>query len=273
MTHSMTEQVQAQIAIEKENSKNFLIPRLLEELKAGGVKEFIENNDLDPRAGMYAVAQLMLHRRCDVSTLVGMVRSYFSTSQEAADFLSKLVDINLIGWDEAYYSFVTRATIPDSLQLELDRFQYPMPMVIEPKKVSSNKEYGYYSIRGSILLGGRSTNKDVCLDHINRMNWIPLTIDKDIASMVHQSWRSLDKPKEGETWDDYRKRLTAFNKYDRVSREVIDRLLEISDKIYLTHRYDERGRTYCQGYHVNYQGHDWNKAVIHFHNEELVHVD
>ena len=46
-------------------------------------------------------------------------------------------------------------------------------------------------------------------------------------------------------------------------------LTEESDTFYLPHKYDKRGRTYCQGYHVSYQGAAWNKAVIEFANEEV----
>jgi len=38
----------------------------------------------------------------------------------------------------------------------------------------------------------------------------------------------------------------------------------------LTHKYDKRGRCYSQGYHVNPQGNDWNKAVIEFAEKEPV---
>jgi DNA-directed RNA polymerase len=44
----------------------------------------------------------------------------------------------------------------------------------------------------------------------------------------------------------------------------------LSDTIYLTHRYDRRGRIYCTGYHVNEQGTDYHKAVLEFADKELV---
>ena len=39
---------------------------------------------------------------------------------------------------------------------------------------------------------------------------------------------------------------------------------------YLTHRYDKRGRTYAQGYYINPQGNEWNKAVLEFADKEIV---
>jgi len=38
----------------------------------------------------------------------------------------------------------------------------------------------------------------------------------------------------------------------------------------MTHRYDKRGRVYCMGYHVNYQGTPWNKAVIELADKEMI---
>jgi DNA-directed RNA polymerase len=47
-------------------------------------------------------------------------------------------------------------------------------------------------------------------------------------------------------------------------------MVEMGNRFYLTHRYDKRGRTYAQGYHVNTQGNCWNKAVIELADEEVV---
>jgi DNA-directed RNA polymerase len=41
----------------------------------------------------------------------------------------------------------------------------------------------------------------------------------------------------------------------------------------MTHKYDKRGRTYSQGYHIQPQGSDWNKAVIEFADKEIVAIN
>ena len=72
-------------------------------------------------------------------------------------------------------------------------------------------------------------------------------------------------------YEDYQKRVRAFQKYDRTARDVMT-MVEVSGngEFYLTHRYDKRGRCYSQGYHINYQGNSWNKAVVEFANGEVV---
>jgi len=88
--------------------------------------------------------------------------------------------------------------------------------------------------------------------------------------MVQNQWANLDKPKEGESYEEFKKRQRAFEKFDKTSRDVLDGLFTLGNEFYLTHKYDKRGRTYCQGYHVNIQGNDWNKSVIEFGEKEYV---
>jgi DNA-directed RNA polymerase len=50
----------------------------------------------------------------------------------------------------------------------------------------------------------------------------------------------------------------------------MEHLAVADDRFYLTNKYDKRGRTYSQGYHVNPQGADWNKGVIELADKELI---
>ena len=102
------------------------------------------------------------------------------------------------------------------------------------------------------------------------MNQVALTINVDTARMVRNQWKHLDKQKEDETAKDFQDRVAAFQKYDRNAREVMEMVFVAGDRFWLTHKYDKRGRTYAQGYHVNYQGNAWNKAVVEFAEKEIV---
>ena len=114
---------------------------------------------------------------------------------------------------------------------------------------------------------------DVCLDHINRMNNQRLCINWDVANYVKDSRPNMDKPKEGETRQDYEKRVKAFEKYSRTAKEVMELVTQEGNNFSLGHKYDKRGRTYAQGYHINYQGTSYNKAVLEFADKELVNDD
>ena len=69
--------------------------------------------------------------------------------------------------------------------------------------------------------------------------------------MIKNSWRNLDRAKESETKQDFHRRVRAFDKYDRTSKDVITKILSEGNEFYLTHKYDKRGRSYCQGYHCS----------------------
>lgn len=256
-------------------SKNQLLPRIRKEFEGAiHLMAFVDKFEREvgvPREFcMDLLVQLALHKRADMKTMVGLLRRHFGNGQVTADALLECCRVDLCDWDGDRQQFVVRYTISDDVQLELDKFQYPLPMVVPPRIVKSNKQSGYITSHGSLILRNNHHEEDICLDHINRMNQIPFEIDEVCAHMVKNQWRNLDKPNDGETEQDFTKRVRAFEKYDRTAKDVIDLLIKEGNLFYLTHKYDKRGRTYSQGYHVNYQGAPWNKAVITFHNKELI---
>ena len=265
--------MQHQIELEKLYSKNQLIPRIKAEFTGCEEIDFgkiFETHGIPMDFGYALLVQMALHKRADLPTIVGLLRSYCQSAQEVVDLIHKMCELNLCHWDPVKHVLVTAITISEDVQAELDRFQFPLPMVIEPREVKTNRDTGYILNRGSIILNKNHHEGDVCLDHINRQNRIKLTIDRDTATMIKNSWRNLDKPKEGEPKEDFEKRVRAFEKYDRTCHDVIEVLTEHGNEFYLTHKYDKRGRIYCQGYHINYQGAPWNKAVIQLADKELV---
>lgn len=271
--------MQTQIELEKLYSKNQLLPRLrhyfeveLEERTGLNLTNFLKINKIDIEFGFSLLVQMALHKRTTLPIMVGILRHQYPDAQEVADAILKCCEVDLCHWHPAYSQLVVEPTltIPEDIQRELDLYQFPLPMVVKPKKVKSNRDTGYILNRGSIILKKNHHDDDVCLDHINRMNSIMFTINTDTANMIANSWRNLDKPKEGETKDDFERRKRAFEKYDRSCHEVINKLVDHGNEFYLTHKYDKRGRVYCSGYHVNYQGAPWNKAVIELAEPELV---
>jgi len=229
---------------------------------------------IDPYFGFALLVQMVLHKRTTLSTLVGILRKHFepapNASQMAADMLLKAAEADLVDWDSQLRQFIIKFNISNDVQNEIDRYQFPLPMVVKPRHITENRETGYLLSRGSLILRKNHHENDICLDHINRMNAVCFTLDADTAFMIRNQWRNLDRPKEGETKADYQKRVKAFNKYDRTSKDVIQKILSLGEEFYLTHKYDKRGRTYCQGYHINYQGTPWNKAVVQLADKEYV---
>lgn len=262
-----------QLQLEQLYNKNQLIPRIrkeFEECETFDFKKYLAEKEIPIAFGIGVLVQMSLHKRANLTTLVGCLRHHFEDGQKTADMLLKCAEADLVDYDVTSRCFVVKFEISDDVQQELDRFQFPLPMVIKPEIVTNNRQTGMLTTGGSIILRNNHHNDDVCLDHINRMNSIKLTINMDTATMVKNKWRNLDKQKEGETKEDFTRRKRAFEKYDRTARDVINLLIKEDNEFYLTHRPDKRGRIYCQGYHVTYQGASWNKAVIEFADKEYI---
>jgi hypothetical protein len=267
--------MQHQVELEQLYNKNQLIPRIKQEFTSCTAINFemlFNDNKIPVDLGYALLVQMALHKRCNLPTLVGTLRSHCATAQEVVDHIITMAQLGLVTWNALQKMFVVVIPISDDVQAELDRFQFPLPMVVEPREVKCNRDTGYVLNRGSIILKKNHHDQDVVLDHINRMNKVRFTINTDTAKMIQNSWRNLDKAKPGESKEDFEKRKRAFEKYDRTCHDVIEVLTQHGNEFYLTHKYDKRGRIYCQGYHVNYQGAPWNKAVIELAEPEVIEL-
>ncbi|RUX60134.1 hypothetical protein [Mesorhizobium sp. M7A.F.Ca.CA.002.12.1.1] len=264
-----------QIEIEKLFHKNQLFPRIrgeFVECKEFDFEHYMIDQQIDVEFGFDLLVQMVLHKRAELPILVGTLRKHFNDDcQKTADALVKACEADLVDWNPFTRQFVIKFGISPDVQADLDRYQYPLPMVVPPKELTCNKSSGYYTGKDSVILRHNHHEEDVCLDHLNAVNKIKFRVNQQVATKVKNSWRNLDKPKPDEEQGEYQKRVKAFEKYDRTAHDVMHHLgLAGEGEFYLTHKYDKRGRTYCQGYVVNYQGTAWNKAVIEFANQEIV---
>lgn len=264
--------IDGQYELEKMFSKYQLIECLTQAFRDADFSAALLEDAIPEDFGLSMLVQMALHKRADVSVLVGLHKRYFDSQpgphQACADMILVMLEKAYFEWDPDSEKVVVEYEISSDLQLMIDRYQYPMPMVVEPNEVKGNRDTGYLTIKGSLLLRNNHHDGDICLDHINRMNQVPLALNTTVVAFVQNKWKNLDHRKADETQDDFEKRVRAFEKYDTTSRDVIDALLSYSDTFWLTHKYDKRGRTYCQGYHVNYQSNDWCKAVVEFAEPE-----
>lgn len=259
-----------QIQLEQLFNKNQLIPRIRKEFTdcaQFNFMEYINQCGIPVLFGIDLLVQMALHKRATLPILIGCMRHHCESGQETADLIHKAAQADLVDYNVPLKQFIVKFNISADVQAELDKFQFPLPMVVPPEHVGSNKETGMLVSGGSIILRHNHHNDDVCLDHINRMNAVKFTINHDTAKMVKNKWRNLDKAKECETKEDFERRKRAFEKYDHSAREVLGML---PDAFYFTHKYDKRGRVYCQGYHATYQGAAWNKAVVEFFDKEII---
>lgn len=268
--------VTSQLAMELLFSKHQLLSRIQQEFESSGMVRQLEANNIPVNFGLGLLTQMVLHKRTTVAILVGILKHHFKGEQNepqaCADAILHAAKMDLVDWDPTTEMIVIKYDISQDVQQDLDQFQYPLPMIEAPRTITNNRSTGYQSIKGSIILKNNHTDEDVCLDHINRVNAIPLAINPTTVAFVQNQWKNHNKLKDDETYEKFQKRKRAFAKYDATSRDVLAALLTHSKNFWLTHKYDKRGRTYCQGYHVTYQGNDWNKACVEFADKEVLNA-
>lgn len=266
--------VELQHEIEQLTNKNQLMPRLREYYGAPSqplIHQIIDQVGMPTDLVVDALVQIALHKRMVPSSMIGILMKHNpDDGQWVADCLHCIVELGLIKYDGSRNQLIVVHDIPSELQREIDTFQYPLPMVCEPNVLKNNRDTGYITTRGSAILRDNHHDEDICLDHLNRMNRVALKVNTNTVGMIANRWRNLDKPKPEEDIRDFQKRKKAFEKYDSTVKLIMKLLYEAGNRFFLTHKYDKRGRTYCQGYHVSYQGAPWNKAVVELHHAELV---
>lgn len=217
------------------------------------------------------LAQIFLHRQADPPTMVGLLSPKYGTPQKVADKLLLATELDYIDYSEETGNFMVQFDVSEDIVELLELYQYPLPMIVKPKQIEDNFSTGYHTIKGQVILNGSTyfNDKDLCLDHLNRINSVPLVLD---FAVLNSNQGKFIKPirKDGENYDDFRKRLKQASVFYNSSVSVMEGIAELSDVFYLTHKYDRRGRCYASGYHINTQGTDYNKAVIQLaHKEEI----
>ena len=268
-----TNLTQTQTDLETLYSKHQLLPVLREEFTeymAETHPDMVSYEDSKPFVEM--LAQIYLHRQADVITMVGILSPRFGEPQEVADLLwTAVAELDLMDYDSTKGMFMVKFDISEDVQDRLDRYQYPLPMITPPNKVKDNFQTGYDTITGSVILNGSNyfKDKDVCLDHLNRANAVALTLDVDV---IKSREGKFVQPKRniGEDFSDFNKRKRQANIFYHTSVKVMADLMDISEKLYLTHKFDRRGRSYASGYHVTTQGTDYNKAVLQLAKKEMI---
>jgi hypothetical protein len=156
----------------------------------------------------------------------------------------------------------SRIPLPDALIVFIDNSQFLPPMVCEPLELTHNYSSGYLTHNDSLILGsGNHHDGDICLDTLNIMNKVALTLDTDFLSIVEEEPTfDLDTQDKEEGWAHFKKQSYHF--YHLMATQ--------GNRFYLTHKVDKRGRIYSHGYHINTQGSAFKKACIELADAELI---
>lgn len=239
------------------------------------VMEIIQTNEVNETFALDLLAQMALHKRSNVPAMVGMLKHHFigqrNPLQVTAAALEICVGAGLVDYDEVVEQLIVVFVVDESTHALIRQYQYLPPMTVPPLEVTSNRGSGYITVTNdSLLLKDNHHEGDICLDSINRFNRIPLKANLEVVRKIRNHWKGIDKPKDGETFQAYKERVLAFERYEKDAFFTIALMAEMGNRFHLTHKVDKRGRTYCQGYHLTYQGNCWNKSIVELAEPEYV---
>lgn len=237
--------------------------------------EKIQQASIDEDFALDLLGHMVLAKRSTVPALVGLLKHHFHGSfdphQKAADQLLVAIEIDLVDYHPEKRQVILRFDVDPSTHALIKQYQYLPPMTVPPLKVTDNRGSGYLSIRtDSLILKKNHHDEDIGLDSINRFNQVPMSINFAVATQAKNQWKHLDKAKPGETYEEYQDRVKAFNRFQKDAAFTMALMEQMGNRFWFTHKVDKRGRTYCQGYHLNYQGHDWSKAVLELADKEPI---
>lgn len=253
--------------LERTYNKNLLLKRVFTEITGDmDLQGIIKDSGCDVDLANKALAFLAIYKRLDIATMVAMLfkPDGEKSLEEVVHQVEMLVEKNLVHYDPSADKIIVRFELDPTVQAEIGCFQYPLPLVIKPKLLKHNMDSAYYlKNKQSVLLNDHKTKKDVDLEHLNLMNQVAFTVNKSVYAKAVNVWT----PKAEKDPNQTRRQMERFNKYCKVSQDII---MENGNKFYFSHRYDYRGRTYCEGYYLNYQGNDYCKAILEFANKEII---
>lgn len=157
---------------------------------------------------------------------------------------------------------VSRIPLSDKLMDHIENSQYLPPMVCEPKELETNFTSGYLTHDDSLILGaGNHHSGDICLDVLNKMNRVALSLDLEFLTKVEE-----DITFDAETQD----QVEEWMRFKKQSYRFYELMVSQGNLFHLTHKVDKRGRAYAQGYHISTQGSSFKKAMIQLAKEEYI---
>ena len=259
----MTNLYELQLGLEATYNKNQQIPKISLLIRESGIvpEPDVDDEEATDQYNMVIrlLTQLAIRKRIPIEVALGIIRGS-SDLETASMIIEYCVDSGLATHQDG--TLIVAVELSNEVEQEIRLHMYPPPLVVEPKKLKDNKDTGYYIGSGTVMTRGSHTPKDVCIDVLNILNSFRYNLD--LGVLAHSSkFKAILKRKPDQSLQNYNKAVRQWAVFDSETRQLID--LYYKDKnLWFTHAYDRRGRFYCRGYHINYQGNEWAKAIVQF---------
>lgn len=179
-----------------------------------------------------------------------------------------------IGWEDLYtveYGGGQEPVLISDMELPAmfaERIQlagHPLPMLIEPEPLRSNRSTGYINIPGSLILGSRHNHHEgeICRSVLEIQNSVGMKLNLDFLMKVDDIRPTFETQEQEIQWEHLNKDTKL------IARDLI----KAGNWFWFTYRVDTRGRMYARGYQINPQGNSWRKAMLELHREQHVEID
>jgi|TARA_R110000744_G_scaffold204690_1_gene323475 hypothetical protein len=230
--------------------------------------EFLVDNDLQEIVYQVLSKVLLINNTELLTVTVGKIArclegDYLETVEFAASMLGALSDTTILDVElrGTYLVVVPHYELPESIKQYIVNTCYMPPMLVKPDKVTNRQNSGHITISKPLLLGKRVHSDPLNYTAINRQNSVCFNLDQRMLEILEESSKPLDTQDKKDSF----KRNTIA--YDKTYAHLAER------PFYFTNNYDDRGRTYCGGWQVNYQGTDYKKAILNLAHKELIPLD
>jgi hypothetical protein len=179
---------------------------------------------------------------------------------------------------EEIWMVYSNIQLPLEVIEHLDQTSYLPPLITKPKVIRKNMDSGYLTYESESQILGHKTNRHeewISLDVINTQNQIPLQLCEDFVAVYQEETpdfllddygnprRKWEVVKAEVNWHRYKRQVSYFQSL----------LSGFGNKFYMVTKVDKRGRLYCSGYHLSYQGTSYRKASIELFKEEFIPLD
>lgn len=239
------------------------------------LKEQIKRDGLEKLIVQIAVAVLHSHQPQTIQQCVGYLQTsldhedHFDRVKTAAELLAVCAS------DKGFYSIhhkgsgysiwitVNNWPLIDSVMLEqfewINDTMFNPPLLEPPKRVTDNSNCGYHTFNEPLILGNHTQHEGhQDYDSLNILNRIPWLLDWDVLSEPETTPAELNTAKKKQ----------EFMEHVKQSESVYDLLG--TQPFYLAWQPDSRGRLYSHGHHVNFQSHEYKKAMLSFNHFEVL---
>ena len=176
--------------------------------------------------------------------------------------------------DDQVWEVISSLPVPDDLVSHYLGTRHALPMVVEPGSPGEDRLGNQYRTEHTGLMLGRHTahGSYQAIDAIETQDSVRWALHHELLEHPEHGIQHYVVD-EHDTTDVRVQKSLQHQQFVAERREIEQTFasqIGYGGKLFLTNRFDSRGRMYARGYHVNPQGAPFQKAALQFHRREVL---